>query len=107
VCNKNPGDVLKHLPQYCAGSTCLYSECCCTGGCNYCGTQFKGTCPVGSKLNLNTNCGAATCTADLCCTGTCLNYPCSNGPSDPSLANAACYNPKQCTDADCCVHWGD
>jgi len=106
-CTHSPGDVLKHLPQYCAGSTCTYTECCCTGGCNYCGSQFKGTCPVGSKLVLSQNCGSALCTADICCTGTCINYPCSNGPSDPSLANCLCNNPKQCTSADCCISWGD
>jgi len=107
LCNQHGGDVLKHLPQYCAGSTCTYTECCCTGGCNYCGTQFTGRCPVGSKLVLSQSCGSTSCTADICCTGTCVNYPCPGGPSDPSLANALCNNPKQCIDADCCISWGD
>jgi len=107
VCNRNPYDVRKTGTQICLGTTCTYEECCCTGGCNYCGTQFKGTCPVGSKLQMGVNCGLSTCTADICCVGTCVNYPCKGFTPGPDVMNILCNNPKQCTEADCCVQWGE
>jgi len=110
LCNRNLGDVRKTgTSLYCQGATCTYEECCCTGGCNYCGTQYKGGCLPGSRLAMNKNCGAATCTADICCEGTCLNFKCPtpNGVVTISENNyILCNNPKLCTEADCCEYYG-